>query len=228
LGFFLNRNLLKFLGYQKVLLLFPALYICNLLGFFTIQTSGGVNVYNFFSVSIIIVSLFSAYFLSKVKLNFMGIILLTIFIALTIPRSIHEVADSWHQYGSNDLHAISINELKAFAYIKQNLPKNAIVQASPDNALDRETPYVAFFSDRNSYLSGAGLLGTHNVNVADKRQNLDEIFKSNNIADFVKNIKQKNISYIYLQKDQQLKFKIDENYLKEVYTNDDTSIIEIK
>jgi hypothetical protein len=57
---------------------------------------------------------------------------------------------------------------------------------------------------------------------------LDEIFKSNNIADFVTNLKQKNIPYIYLEKDQTLNFKINSQYLQTVYSDSNVSIIKIK
>lgn len=228
LGFFVSKRLLKFLGFEKVFLLIPPLIVFHILGFFTIQSSGGVNVYNFFSVSAVILSLFAAYFLSRIKKNLIGVILIVLFIGLTIPRSIYEVSNNVLKYVSSDYALISNDQLNAFKFLR-NTNDALIVQASPNNSLDDSTPYVSFFSGKDSYIAGSGLLKTHNVKTAERRNDLEMIFKSSNIIDFSSQLKQKNISYVYLQKnpEQMIQFKIDPTYMKIVYENKSVIILEL-
>lgn len=230
LGFFVTPKLLKFLGYEKVLFLIPSLIVFHLLGLFTIQSSGGVNVYNFFSVSALILSLFTAFILSKVRLNLFGIIVIGLFITLTIPRSAFEIIKNMSSYNSSDFRLISNDELQAFGYISSNSSKNSVIQASPVNSLDLETPYVSFFTDRSSFIAGSGLLSTRNIKVVDDKNNLEKIFQSTEIVDFVTKVKQKHISYLYLQKnpEQELKFKVDSAYLKKVFENKTTFVLQVQ
>lgn len=221
LGFVTTKKLYKFLGFENTLLLIPGLMIFHILGLFTIQSSGGVNVYNFFSVSAVILSLFSAYILSTFKKNLVGIAIVILFVALTIPRSIYEISSNIAKYNSSDFSLVSNDQLNAFRYIRNNTNVNSIVQASPNNSLDNTSPYVAFFSGRDSYIAGSGLLETHNVKTEIRKDELDKIFKSANVIDFTSQLRQKNISYVYLQKnpEQMIQFKIDPTYIKTVFKN---------
>ena len=229
LGFILTPKLVKFLGYEKLLFLLPPLLLFHLLGLFTIQSSGGVNVYNFFSVSSVILILFTSFIISRIKYNFVGVVLLIVFVTFTIPRSISEVWQGVAKVSSSDFRLISNDEIESLNYLSKNSLKNEIVQSNPANPLDRETPYVAFFSQRKSFLAGGGLLKTHNVNISQRSRDLEEIFKSDQIVDFVTKMKQREISFIYLQKtpEQQLKFAVDRAYLKPVFENKTTIVLQL-
>lgn len=229
LGFFTTKGLLKFLGLEKILFLIPALIVFHILGLFTIQASGGVNVFNFFSVSSIILSLFSAYLLSKMNSK-IGLFFVILFLLLTFPRTFYEIYNGVDKIYSNDFRVVDNDEINALSYIKKVSTNNVLVQASPNNSMDLSTPYVSFFTGRRSYLSGEGLLVTHNIDVAERKNKLNEIFNSTEIVDFTSKLSQSGVRYVYLQKnpEQTLKFKIDAAYLKKVYENKSVIVYYIK
>ena len=221
LGFFITPRLVRFFGWGIMIFFLPGLLAFHILGLFTIQSSGGVNVFNFFSVSSFVLSLFAAYILSRISFKKVGIILIIIFIILTLPRSLYEVWTGITSFTSSDYRILSNDELQALQFINKNSNTYAVVQPSPYNSWDSQTPYVSFFSGRYTYLSGVSLLSTHNVKTSSRKSDLEAIFKSTEIVDFQTKIKQRGISYIYLQKspEQALHFNIDQTYLKTVFEN---------
>jgi len=230
LGFVMTKKLFKFLGFRMILILIPPLVVFHILGLFTIQSSGGVNVYNFFSVSAVILSLFAAYILSMYKKNLVGMIIIILFVGLTIPRSLYEISGNIGKYVSSDYYPVSNGELEAFRYIRNNAERQTVVQGSPDNPLDIQTPYVSFFTERPSYLAGGGLLETHNVKVKDRKKALEKIFASTNVIDYSSGLRKLGVSYVYLQKkpEQMLKFNIDPTYLKTVYENQTAVVLKVQ
>ena len=230
LGLGVTRGLIKFFGGRKIIFILPALVIFHILGLFTIQSSGGVNVFNFFSVSSFFLSLFSAYTLSKIHFKKLGIIVIVLFVILTIPRSINDVWQGFLSPFSKDYRLVTSDELQALQYIERHSKKSDVIQASPNNSWDIETPYVSFFSKRFTYLSGTSLLGTHNIKTESKKNELASIFKSNEIIDFQTKVKQRGITYIYLQKnpEQVLNFKIDPTYLLKVFENKTTLVYRVQ
>ena len=64
---FPNFKLLKFLGWEKVLFFIPGLFLFHFLGLYTLQTAGGLNVFNFFVVGTVVLSLFSSFILGQLS-----------------------------------------------------------------------------------------------------------------------------------------------------------------
>ncbi len=224
LGFFPNFKLLKFLGWEKALFFIPGLLLFHFLGLYTLQASGGFNVFNFFVVGTVVLSLFSSFTLgqlSESKKLFVKVFLI-IFIILTIPRAIHEITYNIDNYKTHvDSYTLSNEELLALRYIDMNVQKNAIVQSHPNNEKDYNAGYLSAFSKRLTYLSGVVFLETRNQKITEKKISLQHMFEVDSAAEFVKLAKDKKIQYIYLQKvpQQSLRFSPDESILKTVYEN---------
>ncbi len=224
LGFLPNLKLLKFLGWQKALFFIPGLLLFHFLGLYTLQASGGFNVFNFFVVGTVVLSLFSAFTLgqlSESKKIFVKIFLI-VFIILTVPRVIHEITYNLNNYKTHaDSYTLSNDELLALKYIDMHAPKSAIVQSHPNNEKDYSVGYLATFSKRSTYLSGVVFLETRNQKIGNRKIDLQKMFEEDSIEKFVSQAKAKKISYIYLQKvpQQNLKFSPDESLLKTVYEN---------
>jgi len=232
LGFFLSLKLLKFLGWEKALFFIPGLLIFNFLGLFTLQKAGGLNVFNFFVVSAVILSLFSAFILSQLSgsKKLAVKIFLIIFILLSIPRTIYEDIYSINNYqAKTDSYTISNDELTAMDYIDKNLPKDIIVQASPKNEKDYQVGYLSTFSKRKTYLAATVFLEIRNRDVNDEEISLKKMFDANSASEFVTLAKEKNIQYVYLLRipDQELRFKIDSSLLRMVYENRQVSIFKV-
>ncbi len=230
LGFFPNPKLLKFLGWEKVLFLVPGLLLFHFLGLYTLQASGGFNVFNFFIVGTVILSLFTSFTLGQISESkkLLAKVFLIVFIVLTIPRVVHEIAYNIENYKTHDdSHLFSNDELLALKYVDVYAPKNAIVQSHPNNEKDNNVGYLSFFSKRLTYLSGVTFLETRNQKISDKKIALKEMFEATNASEFVRLAKDKKIQYIYLQKvpGQRLRFPSDESLLKTIYENKYITII---
>jgi hypothetical protein len=232
LGFFLHRKLLNFLGWEKALFFLPALFIFQFLGLYTLQVTGGLNVFYFFVVSATVLSLFSSFILGQLSESrrILVKIFLVVFIVLTIPRAIHEVVYNVANYNTqSDSYTISNDELSAMKYIELHTDKNSVVQSSPSNEKDFRVGYLSTFSKRLTYLSGVVFLETRNQEISDRKIYLEKLFNSQNASEFARLALDKNINYIYLQNnsEQRLRFAQDNLHLKTVYENKSVKVIKI-
>lgn len=230
IGFFIGRKTYKQIGGENIAFLIPALVIFNVLGLTTLQKSGGLNVFNFFAVSTVILTIFSAFKLvsilkpkSRLRTGLVIIILL-----LTIPRTIYEVYFYTKGYITKDnAYTISNNELQALEYIKKHAPKDIIIQSHPVNHLDRTVPYVGYYANRRTYLTGVDLQKTHNQPIEERIKDLDFVFNAPNSLDFLKKLEERNIDLLYMQKkmaDQYLLFEPDMNHYNVFFENDDVIV----
>jgi hypothetical protein len=183
-------------------------------------------------VGTVVLSLFSAFILADLSesRNALARIFLIIFVLLTVPRVIYEVTYSLNNYKTGvDSYTIPSDELAAMKYIDTSTAKDAVVQSSPENEKDYKVGYLGTFSKRLTYLTGVVFTQTRNQKIADKEIALEQLFNSNDAQQFVKSAKDKNIQYIYLQKnpEQLLRFSLDNTQLKIVYQNKSVEVIKI-
>lgn len=233
LGFLPSKNIFRFFGHEKMMLLLPGLLLFQVLGFFTLQESGGFNVFNFFATSAVILSLFSSFYLSQLSFskNLLVKVLIIGFILLTIPRAIFEISENFNQTRLKDSTSrIPIKELDAFQAIRKNTPNNAIIQSHPANPLDNRSQYVAFFSGRNTYLTGVSMQETHNQPISEREKIVDELFNQMSEDDFVNKLEKLGIRYVYLQKkdEQVLPFSISDRFFDVIHENDLVYVIGLK
>jgi hypothetical protein len=232
IGFILTGKLLNFLGWEKTLFFIPSLVIFQFLGFYTLQVTGGLNVFYFFVVSCTVLSLFGSIILwqlSQSRRIFVKMFLI-IFIILTIPRATHEVVYNVGNYWTqSDSYTISNDELSAMKYIDLHTDKNAVIQSSPNNEKDHKVGYLSTFSKRLTYLSGIVFLETRNQKISDRKTSLEKLFNAQSAKEFVELAKINNIEYVYLQNtpQQNLRFAEDSLLLKTLYENRSVRIIKI-
>jgi len=230
IGFIPTRSLLTFFGKEKVVFLFPPLLLFQWLGLFTLQESGGFNVFNFFVVSVVALSLFSAVHLSTRRLSRYIVLLILLFVVgLSVPRSVYELKEYIAKYATNsDTMKVSDDELEALSYIEQNTPKNSVIQSDLQNTYDEKAPYVAFFADRYTFLSGEGFLNSHNQSTVEKRTALIKAFE--NKRGIRNSLKELGIQYVYvLKKNEALIASVKyEDTLPVVFENRSTLVIKIE
>ncbi len=234
IGFFLGKNIYKKLGWKNILFFMPGLLIFHLLGLYTLQEAGGFNVFNFFVVGTVILSILSAIVIERLSFtnNFILAILAFVLVFVTIPRVVYETINYLPtvftpQNTSSTL--ITNSELQALNFIRESTLQSAIVQSHPKDNIDQETPYVSFFSDRFTYLSGTGLQKTHNQPVAYREKELHKLFDSKSSPEFHGIARNLGINVIYLKKnpDQQLLFERDDNLIKKIFENKEVVIYQI-
>lgn len=230
LGFFSAQIIWK-KNLKLFFFLFPALLLFQLLGLFTAQSSGGLNVFNFFAVSAVILTLLTPFALEKLGRSYREKLLIVIIILITIPRVIYETGASLNSYlTQKDSYLVTNQELQVLTFLKNNTPHDAIVQSSLHNHWDMRTPYVAFFSDRYSLFSGVGLQETHNTSSVNRQRILADIFSAPNSADFANKLKQNGILYAYIRKksEEQLPYKLAEGHYHFVFENNEVIVVSPK
>lgn len=200
--------------------LIPANIIFLLLGLFTMQESGGLNTFNFFIVPIVSFNLFTALNLANLPKKFI-VPAVIVFILLTLPRSVFKLAEIIQNYqNQNTTVYISNHEIEALNFIKNSLPETAIVQSHPNNNQDRQTPYVSFFSDRLTYLSGVSMLGSHNQPYEERQELVLTSFeKTNPLPD----LNAVGVDYIYLVGEQRVGYQFPDENL--VFQNSEVMIL---
>ncbi len=146
---------------KKMFLFFiPTNILFILLGLFTLQTSGGLNIFNFLIVPVFSLNLFVAISLSQLKTK-LFIPVFIIFAVLTVPRSFLQLQLFYERYSTAHAdNVLSYDELEAFNFLKKQ--ENAVVQASMENFYNYQTPYIAFMSGQPTYISGVSMLESHN------------------------------------------------------------------
>lgn len=234
LGLLPSRLIYRRLGWEMIIFLLPTIFVFHLLGLFTLQVSGGLNVFNFFAVSTVVMSLLTAMLVDTAlfaRKKLIGSILLVLIILLTVPRVIYE--DIIHSKEllnpQTNSFLISNDELAAFAYIRNHTPKDAIVQSDPTDAYDSQSPYVSFGSDRLTYVSGVFLQRTHNQPVDGRLKEVKNLFMTKTSPALQSTGKSLGIDYLYLKKTkkQDLSFKTDPNLVRKVFENKTVVVYQI-
>jgi hypothetical protein len=233
LGFYFSKNICKKISWELSSFFTPTMIIFTLLGLYTLQVSGLFNVYNFFVVAIVGLSLFSAFTLSQIqsKRSLFAKLFLCAFVLLTIPRALHDAGFYIIAYAKNQPdHLVDNQELAALYFIQDHTPAESIIQGHWNNESDRYSPYIPFFSNRYSYLSGERLLDTHNQPTAERKMAMKNIFSAPNSEALHDLAKEKNIQYIYLQKNEPhtapLVQSIKNSTFIKIFENDETVVLQ--
>jgi len=190
--------------------LFIPAYAVVFISLFYLQISGGANIFNFLVVVAAIANIISAFGYEKIRNSMRSNILKHTFVimimTLSIIRPLHDAISHIDTTVNNKARfLVDNNELEAFNYIRQNTDKNSVVQAHPNNRTDAwETPYVAYFSDRSSYLASQGILESHNQKVVLREKEIIDLFATDSISNLPNKMSKLNINYLYLLLDDPL------------------------
>ncbi len=232
LGIFSSISIKRKSGFAMFLFIVPGILIFHILGLFTLQSSGGLNVFNFFVVSTVLLSIMLGVMVDTfpIKSKIVKVLFFILVVGLTVPRAISElVGYSDSSVNPKKYHLISNDEVQAFEYIKKNTHIGDIVQSHPANPVEADTPYVSFFTDRPSYLSGVRLQITHNQPIEKRSEMLQSLFSSTDSPTFFAKSNELDIKIFYLQKkaEQRLKFNPDKNLIIPIFENNSTLVYKI-
>lgn len=178
IGVFVSAQHKKTFGTEFLFALMIPSYVFIFLGMYTLQQSGTFNVFNFFAVSAAILSITLSYsitlFLKRSRI--FGSLLLIILMIFTVPRIMYETATMIARYQQKtDMVVLTKSQQEGYRFI-QSLPNDAIVQTSPVDQFDTKSTYTTAFGKRQSYMSGAYILETHNQPVADRIRAVSTLF----------------------------------------------------
>jgi hypothetical protein len=209
--------------------------VCFILALSYLQTSGGFNVFNFAIVDLTVLNVFSACILWQtmkyLSWKNTGKILVIIVFAAGAVRPIHEIAVHLNQYYLKPNYiAVTKEERDLYSIIERETPQKSIVQTHPYHSTERETPYVAYWTGRYAYLSGLGMLESHNQPVQSRKELLRNAFQQRNERLFVELIKEMEINYLLIlnKPNQGLPFPKEKiHYLTIVFQNDTGTIYKV-
>lgn len=166
-----------------------------------LQVSGGANTFNFFILSLIVWGWFAGIVMGKIisqKNRVIYLLFSIVIVLVSIPRPLQEVwlwrKSYFENIGSFELKRTEHDALLAL----KNLPDGIFISSPIDKHDFFETPYRSFFSQKKSYLSGLGILNSHNQPVADREQFALQLFNAASSKDFGQLLASKNISYAFL------------------------------
>ncbi len=210
-------------------------FIASLAFFFVVmnflQISGGANTFNFFILSLIVWGWFSGIIMGEVVSHWSKkkyVIVALIIILTSVPRPLQEVWLWYKSYtqaeGSFVLQASEFEALSAL----RTMPEGVFVSSPHDTQDFYETPYRSFFANKPSFLSGLGILKSHNQSIADREAYVKLLFNQQDWQSFRDMLASKDITYVFLstQALQQLRFASSPELASEtVYANADFKVI---
>jgi len=188
---------------EIILFLYPATFVFTIIGMNFLQVSGGHNIFNFFIVALTLLTLTTPIFLGWLKLVSpkFHLILAIIIVTLTLPRILYtsyKFAQSAIVY--TDATSISPGELEGLEFLRKNANKDAVIQGHLNNYLEGQTPYLSYFTNRNAYYGGWGILNSHKQPVTARESIMKIMNSSGNYTTISYFLNYADIDYLILQK----------------------------
>ncbi len=174
--------------------------VFTFLGLYTLQESGLFNVFNFMAVAAVPLALFAA--LNSAawwQRGYLGKAVVVLLILLNIPRMAHHSSQALLdiiEYRPRITISAAEEELLLVARATND---TLILQSHPQNLYDQNTPYTAFFTTHQTYLTGTGMLRSHNQPISDRQKVLKDLFSSSDSITFVNALRSHDISLLYLR-----------------------------
>lgn len=202
LGFIQSKKSLKEFPRELHVLLLTGLATSSVIGMFFLQDTGGANTLQFlFSVYIVgafYTALALSYWLKKIPMP-MKIALIVLLVLLSSARVLRETYYNITDVVSHkDYFVVSNEQREALEYIKNSIPKDAVVAVESEQAFDDNCYILSFIADRRFFLCGSGILQDHGANITTRVREVETIFLNENITRLSDSLKRNNIDYIYV------------------------------
>jgi hypothetical protein len=224
LGLIQSRKSLNLFPVELHIFLIAGIIPSLIVGFFFQQTSGGSNTFNFLVNVFVFGSIYTAatvFWLTSFKK--VGFLIAVVIIGLTIPRVFFETKQNVRRLTTHQMLTLSNNQLNAFSFLSAQ-PKGLVVVDHTYFALDKSSPYIAYFSNQPMFLSGIQILESHNVKVT-KPISVQTIIMDGGLSDVARAIKTNNISYIVLGPKTSLFATNSAIFLDTIYKNKEVNVL---
>jgi hypothetical protein len=206
-GLIMLPTFAKGIAKEVIIFFVPALFIANFLGLFFLQYSGLFEIFNFFAVSALALSLLTAvwlgYYWRQSKTSYFAAVFVIMVVLFSVAHPVYYAKEAIKTYinkgGWNRL--FSFNEISFINTFAEKIEPEALVLVDPRDGLDTYTPYLAAFSDTKLYLSGRVILKAHGIQIDGKEQELMDYFNNNKPEEFYEFAKAKGIDYVYLTRE---------------------------
>lgn len=189
-----NKRAKEFIG-----MFYPAMLVFIGIGLTMLQISGGLNIYNFLITPIIVMVIITSLNIDAIPRK-IAILLIPIIILITLPRSIMQLRSYARDYLENKPEFIlSSSEQQALTFIRDQTPQDAIIQQYPLTHHETKTPYVAYFSNRLTFLGGIEMIRSHNQPWEDRNEILELAESASSISNRREILKSHGIDYLMVQ-----------------------------
>ncbi|OGH22682.1 MAG: hypothetical protein A3F31_02940 [Candidatus Levybacteria bacterium RIFCSPHIGHO2_12_FULL_38_12] len=223
IGFFQNKKSLSILPIEVNIFLLSSILINLFIGFFFQQESGGSNSFNFLVSVYIIISIYAgisvSYWLQKSSNSFKIIIVLLILMG-TLPRIAFEEYKNIKMLRPDSAFFIDEEHLKIFEFIKNKTSPESLI-------LSPRLNYLTFLAQRPIFLGDWGILDSHTIDTSQRRNIIKEVLKNPDEKVVYKQLKDNNISHLYLSFGQFLVSTDSAKFLKKVFSNEYAKILQV-
>ncbi|MCB9802197.1 MAG: hypothetical protein H6774_03855 [Pseudomonadales bacterium] len=211
IGFVSPRKTAQTLGSMFVLWNAVPTAMFLFLGLNTMQTSGGLNTFNFFIVPIIFLTITAGLLITQLitakrtSLTLLaGIILLA-----TLPRSLYFLREYASRYQTHQVdNLIRPEELAAGAFIQATTQPTSVIYVDASFSYNEQTPYVSFITKRQTVLGGDGLLESHAQDISGLQALQKSIEDKRDAKKLHALLQQNNITHLYLDPTSELSKRV--------------------
>ncbi len=232
-GILYSKRTYRILHADGVMFFVVPVLLCTWIGMTTLQDSGSFNVFNFFAVSMGGLTIGLALWVSQlVEWNkIVGISLVTILLALSMPRTLFETLTMISRYREHtDVVNVTPLQSSAFAFLR-TLPTTSVVATSLEDPLESKSTYIPALSARRVYFAGKYLLVTHNQPYEEKELNSKALFSQSSIESFQSSATAFGITHIWVDR-KSLTTPADRMLAtysqKAIFANDDVLLYDIR
>lgn len=200
IGIIQSKKSLSLLPKEINIALISGLIISAVGGFLFQQSSGGANTFNFLVSIFIIGSIYTAlacyFWLSKFP-KFIKYFFIILIIIITLPRTISSLSVNINQLYIGKNFTISQDELEAYKYLNKNGKKNPLIIIDSNGFdMNNDSPYISAFINGRVFLSGQGILKSHGINLKEREEFVNLIFKYKEKEQIKDLLRDKKIDYI--------------------------------
>lgn len=198
-GFFVSKKTYTTLGTELFVFFFPATIVFTFLGLYTLQQSGGFNVFNFFAVSMTFLAISGGMLLGEIweKKFFLCKLLVLIVLLMSVQRTYLETAKMVSDYQTGeDTRTVPKDELAALAYVEKHTDIDAVVQPDPDMY---DYP-ISYLTNRATYLTAMDVLVTHNQPYKEREVWVKSMVRSGSPSHFASEMNRLGIDYLVVRK----------------------------
>lgn len=223
IGFFQTKTSLKKLPTYLHIILLSGLIMCFILGMFFVQVSGGANSFNFISTVFIFSSIYAAlamaFLIRMPKHKIIRFTILTIFILITMTRSIY-VSTRLINLHVSKTYNMPVEELSVYEFIKTNIPNEEIFLNGDFQ--------LSFIGNKNIYFPTGfsnGVLSSHGVNTKERDALFKKILLEKNPSVQKKIIQQLGIKYAYISPNDKLLDGLSDKIYSIIYSEKNQKVI---
>lgn len=199
-----------------------------ILGTFFIQPVAGADIFNFYLVLSLMLSIFTAFTIQRMNtLSYpLKILIIVVIFGLTLPRFVHKTS-TFSRYFSNGSANISIEEIDAMEYVKNNTDPESLILVDNVDSWDGMYPYVSIFTQRPMFLSGQVMMSRHGISYSKRENIVNSIKNATNEVEAYRIVKKNNIDILYFYKGGD-NFTIIPHNSKKIYENNKIAIYHVQ